>query len=823
MRRWVDQSRYDASIPDEMLERFEAQLRSKLEIKSRRLDLAALYSRLLTEWMDSPTGPNEEPASHDSSASEDSFEFVERQRERLQQLCDQFESVVFEPLHTDEVEIDNYMQQLFAGDVGAKALEQLRRDVGRRGKDMLAAFAPFNHKTLSWCINGLLAEDLLSDEKKSILQDLLQNEVVLSEIADVLNMRFADIENWAWHAGDDGIPVMPRQQLNGKYRIWMDEDVLQAIFVHYIGITWCVSMKSILQNLIGTPFFWNWNHGGIVPEHDLSRRQYFLSERPLVTASVETERERIYRKTFFLSQLPSSIKAFNAGGGYDNDGGDDRKSDSPNTKQQLLRQLATEVLLRRSVDHEVAVVQSDLKWYATALPHSTIFAVMRFVGFSEGWIQFFKRYLEAPLDMRPSSEGKSASEGSRIRKRGVPMAHAPEKLLGELVLFIMDLAVNQETGMLLYRLHDDLWLCGQPKKCAKAWQTMQDFAKVMGLEFNKHKTGSVYLTTGGKKPDTGTLAVLPKGDVSIGFLTLDPSSGQWMIDQGQVEAHLKQLQKQLAACNSVLSWVQTWNSCIGRFFNHTFGQPANCFGRQHVDSTLETHNRIQRTLFDGKDGKGRSVTDYLKGLISSRFGVTDVPDAFLFIPEQLGGLGLRNPFVSLFLVREQLFKNPEQHMQAFFVDEKKEYAAAKKAFDELDKQGRRRRYHQVYADDFVPGSRLVQVEDSPDSFMSMEEFIKWREARSSRLYSTYVELMSVPAQEEIALLPAVIDTLNTLAITEPDLSLSKLNPERKWIIQLHSSELFERCGELSLVDKAFLPLGVLTMMRRRKVTWQMVL
>jgi hypothetical protein len=68
-----------------------------------------------------------------------------------------------------------------------------------------------------------LFEDLLSDEKQSILQDFLQSDIVLGEIADVLNMRFADIKNWGWDAGDDGIPVMLRQGLNGKYRIWMDE------------------------------------------------------------------------------------------------------------------------------------------------------------------------------------------------------------------------------------------------------------------------------------------------------------------------------------------------------------------------------------------------------------------------------------------------------------------------------------------------------------------------------------------------------------------------------------------------------------------------
>jgi hypothetical protein len=66
--------------------------------------------------------------------------------------------------------------------------------------------------------------------------------------------------------------------------------------------------------------------------------------------------------------------------------------------------------------------------------------------------------------------GKHAASNRRvrIRKRGVPMTHALEKFFGEVVLFPMDFVVNQKTGLLLYRLHDDLWICGDPNDCAHA-------------------------------------------------------------------------------------------------------------------------------------------------------------------------------------------------------------------------------------------------------------------------------------------------------------------------------------------------------------------
>jgi hypothetical protein len=64
LQRWLEQSRYDASIPVSKLASFSRQLRAKLDLQSRRLDMAHLYSRLLTGMLSlclTPTGPS--PAS----------------------------------------------------------------------------------------------------------------------------------------------------------------------------------------------------------------------------------------------------------------------------------------------------------------------------------------------------------------------------------------------------------------------------------------------------------------------------------------------------------------------------------------------------------------------------------------------------------------------------------------------------------------------------------------------------------------------------------------------------------------------------------------
>ena len=110
-----------------MLESFAKQLRSKLDFRSRKLDLADLYSRLLMDWLEPANSTAPESSTQGGTPSEDSFEIVEG--DRLQLLRENFAAVEFTPLETDEVDIDTYLSELFSRDAGEKALNRLRNSV----------------------------------------------------------------------------------------------------------------------------------------------------------------------------------------------------------------------------------------------------------------------------------------------------------------------------------------------------------------------------------------------------------------------------------------------------------------------------------------------------------------------------------------------------------------------------------------------------------------------------------------------------------------------------------------------------------------------
>ena len=147
-----------------------------------------------------------------------------------------------------------------------------------------------------------------------------------------------------------------------------------------------------------------------MPRDEVEKREYYLGKGAIRThESIAWERQETYVNDFFMCRLPSSVYMGN--GGYEDESA--RTLTSPSTKQQLLRTVGTEVLVNRCLNGEVAVVQSDLQWFATSTSHSTVNTILEFFGVPEVWLRFFRRYLEAPLRI-VGLEGESGNV--RIRK-----------------------------------------------------------------------------------------------------------------------------------------------------------------------------------------------------------------------------------------------------------------------------------------------------------------------------------------------------------------------------------------------------------------------
>lgn len=803
LQDFLDQAEYDPSVTEPMLKEYEAELQNHMQAQTNKYEFASLYGKLVEEWI----------ASGASEAA--SSDIVVVGREEMHQQRAIWEEYAFNAKETDKTAIKAYLDDVFSSKEAQRALDTIRTAMKTFQKDWKSK-RHFDEDTLETCIKGMLRTDTLTEEKRTTLRDFLGNKVVLSEIADVLNMRMSTISTWTWGAP---LIVEQRRNLNGRYRFYTDEDLLHSIFVYYIGLRWAVALREQLQAFIGAEGVWKPDTKPI-SKSDSRRRQFFLNDNGCTETSVQQNRDMHFRR-ILLDQLPESFNEVRGGYGDIDDKAEDTKLSHVQTVRELLQRLQAEILMQTKLDREITVIRSDFKWFGPSIPHSTIFAVLEFFGINTEWMDFFKRVLESSIRFKNDSPDTPA----QVRKRGTLVSTPIADFFGESMLFCLDYAVNQKaSGTRLYRLHDDMWLWGASETCAKAWVVVTNFTETMGLDLNEEKTGSVRIPKHGAALSKAGPGTLPKGDVKWGFLKLDPATGRFLIDQQEVDKHIEELRLQLSACRSVFDYVQAWNIYGNRFFSNNFGKPANCYGRAHIDSILSTFRRIQERLFPNLPG---GVGEHLKRTIASRFGLSasDIPDGYLYWPSSMGGLGLQNPFISPLLSRRNLPKKLDKVMDEFIKEEEFDYARAKARFeDDLPNASDYR--SPSWASDVAPQTwrdrpEWKDLQNQP--FMPFEEFVRHRERTSDRLAKAYFTLLREPNPVEVEATGEVQAALAESKAgdkTRKDGRWGALSDVERWVVQLYHKDMVVRFGGLDVVDQGLLPTGLMTMLRESRFRWQ---
>lgn len=809
IRRFLLQGRYDASISESTLRAWITRLENELRYLELKHEHASFYSKLVTEWLtqlDEMTTTSPAESENDetkSNRSDDSFANVGRAEMHEQRAT--WETLVFTASsHVNEQSVRSYLENLFTKTkLSRQALKELRESVQKFGTELAARGEWFDVEELQWVSKALMKTDLLSNEKTTILKEFMRNKEVTQEVADVLNMRLASLDSWGW--GGDGIPIEMRRQLNGKYRVFMDEDLLDSLLLQYLGSKWAVKLREVFKKFLRS-YAWSPMHEDIPKEYK-ERRKYFLGNNAnTVGQGINELRKNTYRDEYFMSQLPEST-----GEGARNYDDNSQSKSALDTKHSLLHLLITESIMHKNQRGEFTALRSDYQWFGPGLPHTTILTVLDYFGVPEMWLNFFKVFLEAPLTF--VQDGPSAT--TQIRKRGVPMSHTLSDCFGESVLFCMDYAVNQNTnGGILYRLHDDFWFWGTEETCEKAWLCMVKFANVMGLEFNEEKTGTVRM---GKTAGGSSISALPPGKIRWGFLVLDAEQGRFIIDQEQVNQHIEELDRQLSSCKSVFAWVQAWNGYFGRFFANNFAKPAMCFGRDHIDMAISTLSRIERTLFTKYTKKTSQteggVTDYLRGVIAKRFDIHDLPEGFFYYPVELGGLGLLNPFIRLLAMRENIKQTPHRRIQKAALHDEMLYQSIKERFEK-------------HGSDAL--TTLQGADGKPLPFMSLEEYTRYPETYSFNLCEAYRDLNEVPKERSVS--PTASFTKNQAGLKGPagrsakpgsiSASWGKMTPYWRWVAELYHDEMVCTYGSLAAVNREFMPLGVVKTLKEGRFRWQ---
>ena len=780
VRRFIEQSKHDSSVSSSLVHEWQQTFEQALDIPSRKYEHASLFGRLVTEWLENP---NDTPLGAGSSESGDSFEHIGRKEMHDQR--ETWESLVFDMnVKSNTAAIEEYLEKLFGSTSMSTKLSKTPLETMR---ESIKSFHPamLTVDVLKACIAAMLKTDLLSKAKRTALGDFRNNSTILQEMTDVLNLQVDALDSWSW--GDGPIDVEVRRSLNGKYRVYMDEEIMQALLLHFIGMSWAVYLKDVFNGFLHSGAWQQSTRSPMDGRARLRRQSYGLDTTQ--DKNVRNERRRRYISDYFMSQLPSSL--WDVDDQYDEQLDEDKGdlTNAMDVKQSLLHLISAEAAINTQLHGSFTVLQSDFKWFGPSLPHSTIVTVLHFFGVSAHWLRFIETFLKAPLKF--VHDGPAAQ--TQIRRCGVPIQHRLSDALGEAVLFCLDFAVNQSTQSNLHRMHDDLWFWGSLDASIKAWQTIQEFSDVMGLALNKEKTGSVHIMRNTKSA-SGSIPLnkLPHGRIRWGFLVLN-STGKWEIDDKQVEDHICELQLQLEACKSIFAWVEAWNVYVARFIANNFGEPAICLGRPHIDMALEAFEKIQETLFATDDLLGISVTEHLRGKLAARFGAEDMPDGFFYFPVETGGLGLRNPFIPLMVLRESSPSDPMEHIERALEYEKDEYNRFKKQYED---------------------GTLKLFRQPTGEFISLEEYMRYLEETSGRLRVAYETLLRAPVAY------CITPASGASKITVGDPCRGFNGPYNQWLSQLYGSEIIRRFGGLSMGEKRLLPIGLIDMLKEEKIRWQ---
>ncbi|KIY70981.1 hypothetical protein CYLTODRAFT_346790 [Cylindrobasidium torrendii FP15055 ss-10] len=780
-KQWLFQARNDPSISSVQVEAWCVELEKSLNQAVRRYDYAKLFGDLLTEWLKSGDSLTVGGSGAGTDAKKE-LDATALQQDRIQEL-------IFKPKETDAAAITAYLDDLFSSPDASTELAKLRQRIEDASRTLLRErLTTTSTRNL---IQSLLARDLLSAEKAATLKSFLDNSVILDEVTSVLNMQLASIDQWDWP--EDGVRIEMRRHLSGKYRAYMDNELMEALLFQYVGVKWSIAFKHNFRRFAHSPA-WKVDRQELTRAQAVRRKDYLFEQlvtgkaapeatsargrgrgsSPASTSSrsvgclpgsIQMKRENIRVEQFFMTQLPDTMESETP---YDEEPkANEQPNRGMNAQQVLLRLVSTEAHLLKALHGQCTIMRADLEWFGPSLPHSSILAVLEFFGMPTKWLTFMRKWLNAKL--------RFDDGGVKTRQCGVPIAHALSVLCGEAVLFGMDYAVNQKAGgTYIYRIYDDFWFYTHDSaRCAVAWKEMQHYAKLVGIAFNTKKTGAVCV-------GAPLAPTLPTGVVGWGFLKFDADKGRFVVDQAAVDVHIAELKRQLDSTKSIFGFVNALNKYL-EFFRRNFAQPARTFGMEHVEEVIHTFGRIHRAVFSDTQG---SVVLKIQQMIAERFGSIDVPAGWCFLPVSQGGLQVVNPIISLLTVRADLESvNPAGEFAMMMDQDQDMYAVAKNNW-------------------------LNNSTAKGETFdISFEEYSLGREICFARWGQAWETMQSVASTKRVPR-PSYDDD-----------DWAEDGSEEMWIGGLYEKEIQDWFGNYEIVEPTLIPVGLLSTFRSAKVAW----
>ncbi|KAJ3129755.1 hypothetical protein HK098_000124 [Nowakowskiella sp. JEL0407] len=676
---------------DQIVNGWIEKLKLEIDRGKKRADYAYLFGKTLEEWVAS----HQSGSKFDLPLNEEDFEEAEDLTKTVDRM--KFIDSTLKDLATP-VAPENYDLKFIDEVMSGKEefLELIRNAILEYSKSGINSKA--TSAEILAAIDSICRDNLVDSNGKQQLRDISSNDMLLNEYAGIVTILLNDVTRWDWPAGsfhsldadgnpesmiyriDESAPKMRiRKNRSFKYRAFIDEDTITALFLQVIGVRWSVRFKQLLRAFIHkfqSNTFSNAetdfkallekskkhaessshsNTESVSAQILSPLTQSTSNTKPLLFSNPKTYSYRYYssiaqtrttklQNDLFCCSLPDTMELQSTssaygGGGVSSEGGSNKES----TKKQKLLDL---------ISAEVGVGMN---------------------GFPEEQTTVVSLDIEVLCYDEPSS-------ATSIR-RGILLAHSLSRLVSEMLLVLLEIDVFQKTrgAVQLMRVVDDIYFVHTEKLLIhKTWNILTEGLARIGLRPNLLKSGSVVipgvshpnyeeLKENSNAPDIRAASPIPQNPVMWGLLHLR-SSGKWDIYSPTVEKIKEGMIHDLIGKSvilekeepleetkrSILTFVNIYNSYI-RFFLKMFA--ANPISYVLGDEHLRIIGDCIAEIHDSVVG-GESVIGYLEKIVRKRYlgesGIERIAEAWFYWPITAGGLAVINPLVTLSAFRKTL-------------------------------------------------------------------------------------------------------------------------------------------------------------------------
>ncbi|WP_338792257.1 reverse transcriptase domain-containing protein [Bernardetia sp. MNP-M8] len=597
------------TVSDSLLKSWVNRLRNEIEQGKLRLEAGLVFGLALEDTWHTTKSVNQEKKGFEK-------EFIELINEKVTDFSSENETKLREwiTVYSNDLEKIKEKNQKF---VDEKLLQ------------------PVTKEETAYMLHHMKAHPYHHTKLKAEISSIVNKESLVNELAGTITVLLNNFENWKWTEKGVELNVLWTKH---KWRPYMNTDLLESLLLEIIGMRFGRAFReSLLEK-----DFWG-------KEAEYNHIKYWQKQL----------RNEITFKEFPSYINYSQVTFEDSYSGYD--GSIINVISNEDTYFKLLQGINAqlEVLKTRQKQLNQAatsyVIQTDLKNYFLTLPHQTLLIVLEELGINQKWLAFFKSYFEVPYLYQNQIH---------TTQQGISLSHLFSSLLADVLLLFLDKALWTQNGISTYRYMDDMYIfCDSEDDAKTAWQTLQDFYKITGLQLNKEKIGVVRIGNPNPKEAKKESSFIEQISEELNtelqlpnwmFLSLN-QEGNWKINQDAVEKFAHTLSKQLNHTSSIFDLCNVYNTHISFLLkSFAIGYPL---GKEHIKEINQTVAKFEKQLLDNQE----SIFEVLKKRLITKFpqmeeAIQNLPEAWYYWSLTAGGFALQNPFCHIVSIAES-YKN----------------------------------------------------------------------------------------------------------------------------------------------------------------------